>query len=194
METRIRGALSYSNLEFTTGLIKSLCPETSHTDFRDSERVYSAPSDAKQPRYKLRLIQAQLPPPFASEDSEWDHPVLVYTGMPDRRVDFPVERRQMTRVMMDSDADKVLQGMGCVFEFEYVKRGVRMETRKGLKIEIFAVLKADKGDVNTGLGKDGAVDTLVMEVVTGKNTGPDDVLDFMKKLSPIVSLPQKKGG
>lgn len=118
--------------------------------------------------------------------------VLTFTNIKDRRVAPPYERRAITTVTATSgrETEGILSFLGCVFEYEYVRKGMRHFTRGGLVVDVFAVDKLSKpGDPSstTQLIPDGPL--FVFEVWSDNVPSPEPLITFLQLLSPYISVP-----
>lgn len=118
--------------------------------------------------------------------------VLTFTNIKDRRVAPPYERRAVTTVTASSsrEAEALLTYVGCTFEYEYVRKGMRHFTRTGLVVDVFAVEKLNKpGDPNSTSPITADGHTIVFEVWSDSVSSPEPLITFLQLLSPYVSIP-----
>lgn len=195
----IRGTFREALLTPLVYLIKSLCPEIGHVgEFGDWDRVYNAGPDVKAPKNSIRLRQHLIEPGQSQHASKENRSYsLMYLGIPDRRVAAPCEKRPVTTVSMGKEADAVLTLIGCVFVYEYVRKGLRYRTRDGLVIEVYIVYKLKKpGDPSSADSlTEGDERYGIVEIISEDGATPEQLTAFMQHLSPFVSLktqPKKK--
>lgn len=202
--TLIRGVFQNSQLVPLVILIRSLCPETGNLgEFRDWDRVYNTPPEIRGPKNNIRLRQRLVKPGVSpgSKDS-WPAFELRFLGVPDRRVLAPCEKRPVTTVAMGKEADVLVDMLGCVFQFEYVRKGVRYRTRQGYTIDVYEVYKLQKRhDPSNELlaplieeGANGQRQPGVVEIVSEEGASPEELTAFMQHLHPWVTLkgPQQR--
>lgn len=187
----IRGTVPPTHLKSVVYLIKSLCPEVGYPGkFRDYDRVYNASPDVKAPKHSIRLRQ-HLVNPDVPQSTPKDPPMysLMYLGLPDRRVAAPCEKRSITTVTLGREAESLLNVLGCVFVFEYVRKGVRYRTRNGYVIEVYVIEKLrEKHDLKSC---DPSVDDDrygVVEISSESGATPEELAAFMQHLQPLVVL------
>lgn len=195
--TLVRGTVPPNHLKSVVYLIKSLCPEVGHLgEFRDYDRVYNASPDVKAPKNSVRLRQHIISPGVPqSTAKEWPVYSLMYLGLPDRRVAAPCEKRSITTIALGKEAEKLLNVLGCVFAFEYVRKGVRYRTRNGFVIEVYVVEKLrEKHDLQSCDSLVGDDRHGVVEISSEDGATPEQLAAFMQHLQPLVMLrsPPKK--
>lgn len=190
----IRGTFNLSQLKPFVYLIKSLCPESGHLgEFRDWDRVYNAPTDVKAPKNSIRLrthlvvAHGHNQSSLNSKDPTFS---LMYLGIPDRRVSLPCEKRPVTTVAIGKDANALLNLLGCIFVYEYVRKGVRHRTRHGLTVDVYIVEKLRKPGDPTSCKNitDGDDQHGIVEIISESATTPEQLTTFMQHLSPFVTL------
>lgn len=201
--TLIRGTFKNPQLKPLVFLVKSLCPETGHVgEFRDWDRVYNTPSEIRGPKNNIRLRHHIVTPgqsPGAKD--QWPAFELRYLGLPDRRVAAPCEKRPVTAVGMGKEAEKLVEVLGCVFQYEYVRKGVRYKSRQGYTIDVYVVHKLKKkhdfsNESLVPLLEDGQQQPGVVEIVSEEGASAEELTAFMQHLQPFVTLrvPQQKKG
>lgn len=190
----IRGTFPFSQAEPFAFLIKSLCPETGYLgEFRDWDRVYNAAPDVKAPKNSIRLrshIVLAATNQTSQKHSQEPTFSLIYLGIPDRRVMAPCEKRPVTTVAIGKEADSLLGLLGCVFMYEYVRRGVRHITRQGYVVDLYLVEKLRKpGDVSQSVAlSEGEEQYGVVEVISDNGATPEELTAFMQYFAPFVTL------
>lgn len=119
----------------------------------------------------------------------------MYLGLPDRRVAAPCEKRSITTVALGKEAENLLDVLGCVFAFEYARKGARYRTRNGYVIDVYVVEKLrEKHDLQSSDHL--VVDDRhgVVEISSEEGATPEELAAFMQHLQPLVMLrsPPKK--
>lgn len=117
--------------------------------------------------------------------------VVTFTNIRDRRVVAPYERRAVTTVVASSarEAEALLGFLGCTFEYEYIRKGVRHLTRGGLTVDIFGVERLLKpGDVTATAPMTPDGPTFVFEVWSDNISSTEPLITFVQLLSPFISL------
>lgn len=164
-------------------------------EFRDWDRVYNPPPDARAPKNSARLRQHLVvrgpPTPLPSLSAF----TLMFYGLPDRRVQVPCEKRPITSAAVGKEAEALLEAMGCSFSYEYVRKGMRYQLREGHYVEVYVVEKLrEKHDVKTCEPLVGDDRHGVVEISSEDGATPDQLAACMQFLQPLVVLrsPQRK--
>lgn len=224
IRTLVRGTFESPQLKPLVFLLRSLCPDSGCLDeFRDWDRVYNNPPDVRGPKNLIRLRHHLVRPEASSSagaatatataasgstssgaaaTARWAEVELRYLGVPDRRVAAPGEKRTVTTVGMGKEAVALLEVFGCVFQYEYVRKGVRCRTRQGFTVDVYIVEKMTKRHDVSKESLASLVDHPeqkpgVVEVISEEGASVDELMGFMKMLLPYVTLseaPVKKGG
>lgn len=194
-ETLIRGAIPLRDLPKLVFLVKSLCPEVGHIgEFRDYDRVYSPAKEVRLPPNSIRLRKHLVSRPVPGRES-WQTYSLMSLGLPDRRVPPPVEKRPVTTISVGSEMPDFLTAMGCVMQFEYVRRGLRSRTRKGLIVDVYVVEKpSTPGNFSNCVPIQTGEAHAVVDVISDTGAPPAELFAFMQHLQPIVALRGAESG
>ena len=198
----MRGAVSSANHAYASELLRSISPQVSHLNIHDQVAIFSAASDTSQPPRSLHLLRSRSSPSSVKNNNDLKGPVLCSYGQADRRVEAPFVRQPVTKVNMDEDAEVLLKQIGCSLEYKYIKKGLRVITRKGIRIDLFAILKwkekekkesqlTVENEKDIGLGEDGKVDTYVVEAQT-ETGGVEELKEIVKMLNGVALFPGKK--
>lgn len=198
--TLIRGTFAISKLRPFVNLIGSLCPEVGHLgEFRDWNRVYTVAPEIKINKNWIRcVLRSNLLSSGATSGQKTTgsgkdtFPMynLIYMGGPDRRVAAPCEKRPVTTVGIGNGAEALLAVLGCSFNYEYVRKGVRYRTRAGYIIEVYIVEKLQKQHDPSSCKPVGAGEEQhgIVEISCENGASPEDLTAFMHHLQPFVSL------
>lgn len=172
-------------------LIRALCPEVGHLgEFRDHDRVYNpAPEVRGVPKNSIRLRRQILKAgPTSQSRADLDYLLLCH-GLPDRRMQAPVERRQLSCVGMGTAAPDMLQLLGCTMQYEYVRSGLRFQARGGFTVEVYVIKKLKQaGNAESVINLQNEDHAIVDVVSTSVGTDHNQLLAFMHCLDPIVVL------
>lgn len=197
--TLIRGTFKMAQLMQIACLVKSLCPEVGHHgEFRDWDCVYNTPPEVRGPKNNVRL-RSHLVARGVQVKDHWPDFELSYLGIPDRRVLAPCEKRPVTTIALGKEAETLLSVLGCVFAYEYVRKGVRYRTRQGYTIDVYIINKLEKQhdpSAAVPLFADIEQQNGIVEIISESGATPEELTAFMQHLHPLVTLkspPPKKG-
>ena len=195
VRTLVRGTFENPQLKPLVFLLRSLCPESGNLgEFGDWDRVYSNPPDVRGPKNLIRLRHHLVHPGLSPAQHEpWADVQLRYLGVPDRRVVAPCEKRAITTLGMGKEASALLDLFGCVFQYEYVRKGVRYRTRQGFTVDVYIVLKMTKRHDTSKeslapLVDDPEHEPCVVEVISEDGASVEELMAFMRMLLPYVTL------
>lgn len=190
-ETLVRGTIGVTDLPRVVFLIRALCPEVGHLgEFRDHDRVFNpAPEVRGVPKNSIRLRRQILKAGPANNAANALDFVLLCHGLLDRRMQIPVERRQLSCVGMGTAAPDMLQLLGCTMQYEYVRSGLRFHARGGFTVEVYVIKKLTQaGNAESVINLQNEDHAIVDVVSISSGTDHQQLLAFMHCLDPIVVL------
>ncbi|KAI0558439.1 hypothetical protein FGB62_211g010 [Gracilaria domingensis] len=191
MRTLIRGTLPLTNAAPLIFLLKCLCPEKGQLgEFKEWDRVYNSTLNPSLPNASVRLRTHLPASPNAPRHTHAPRHTLMYFGAADARVPAPCERRAVTLVDIGPEADAILSLLGCVFAFEYMRRGLRFRTRNGIIIDMFTIDKFEKRHdiASTTPLVPPENNHAVIELISEQSATPEELQAFVHHLSPYIHI------
>jgi len=188
-ELVLRGVFSDRSYDRVLSLIRVMCPQSGYLmEIREWERGFKKQDDQMSVlRFRQNLSQrAEANIRVRTDKTKF---LLRHIGRPDTRIPKPCQKLPTLEVRVASNPLPLIQALGFVQQYQYIRIGHRFVTSEGYTVEIYRIETVVNNDIRQTTRLPGGIVEVIAQVSTTKQPQPEELLTFMSYLSPAVVVP-----